>query len=98
MDTERISKNEERLDKMSLCIKNLEKALEDFKVCRKELACLNRYYGSKAWFKDKEDFEKEEKHSIKAGVLGEDSVWNLNDDIDELLKDMKKIVKGYNKK
>ena len=92
---ERISKNEERLDKLLLSVKELEVALENFKASKKDLDLLNKYYGSKNWLKDKEAYEKDVIPKVKAGVLSEDAVWNLNEDINDLIKDMKSIVKMF---
>ena len=39
----RITKNEERLDKASLSVKNLENALNDFKKNKKSIEQLNNY-------------------------------------------------------
>lgn len=94
---ERISKNEERLDKLLLSVKELEIALENFKASKKDLDLLNKYYGSKNWLKDKEVYEKDVIPKVKAGVLSEDAVWNLNEDINDLIKDMKSIVKMFNR-
>ena len=93
---ERIIKNEERLDSVLSSIKNLEKALEEFKKNKRNIYLLNRYYGSNNWFKDKEAYENN-KIKVKAGVLSEDAVWNMLDNIDDLIIEMKKIVKGFNK-
>ena len=92
---DRISKNEERLDKLLLSVKELEKALKNFKASKKDLDLLNKYYGSKLWLKDKEAYEKDIIPKVKAGVLSEDAVWNLNEDINDLIKDMKSIVKMF---
>ena len=92
---DRISKNEERLDKLLLNIKQLEKALENFKASKKDLDLLNKYYGSKLWLKDKEAYEKDIIPKVKAGVLSEDAIWNMNEDINDLIKDMKSIVKMF---
>ncbi len=92
---ERITKNEERLDRISLNIKKLEEALYEFKYNKKDLYLLNKYYGSKNWFKDKKNYEEEKIPRIKAGVLSEDAVWNLNEDIDDIIKEMKSIIKEY---
>ena len=93
---DRIKKNEERLDNINNCIKNVENALEEFKKNKKSINMLNKYYGSNNWFKDKEAYEKNEIPKIKAGVLSEDAVWNMNDDIKELILEMKLIVKSFN--
>ena len=92
---ERISKNEERLDNVLENIKELEGALEKFKSNRKNITLLNKYYGSKNWFKDKELYETNKIEHIKAGVLSEDAIWNMDEDIRELIKEMKKIIKSY---
>ena len=92
---DRITKNEERLDKLSSNIKELEVALETFKTSKKDLDLLNKYYDSKNWLKDKDAYENGSIPRVKAGVLSEDAVWNLNEDINDLIKDMKSIVKMF---
>ena len=89
---DRISKNEERLDHILLSVRNLEKALSDFKSQKNNLRLLNNYYNSKNWLKDKDAYEEGRIPNIKAGVLSEDAVWNLNEDIADLLKEMKTIA------
>ncbi len=91
---ERIVKNEERLNSALSSIKKLEDALNEFKSNKKNIDLLNKYYGSKNWFKDKEAFEKNKISNIKAGVLSEDAVWNMNEDISELMEEMTKIVEN----
>lgn len=91
---ERIVKNEERLNSALSSIKKLEDALNEFKSNKKNIDLLNKYYGSKNWFKDKEAFEKNIISNIKAGVLSEDAVWNMNEDISELMEEMTKIVEN----
>ena len=85
---ERIRNNEDKLDKLINISKELEKSLENFQEMRVILKELNDYYGSSEWFLDKENYEKGNLEQIKAGVLSEDSVWNLNEDIKELAKNM----------
>ena len=92
---ERITKNEERLDNLLLSIKELEISLSNFQKNKKDLYLLNKYYGSKNWFKDKDNYEKGNISKVKAGVLSEDAVWNMNEDIKELIKEMKTIIKNY---
>ena len=92
---DRITKNEERLDKLLSNIKELEVALENFKTSKKDLDLLNKYYDSKNWLKDKDAYENGSIPKVKAGVLSEDAVWNLNEDINDLIKDMKSIVKMF---
>ena len=89
----RIEENEKRLDSLLESVKELEKALEDFKSKKKDLKELKKYYGSKNWLKDKEAYEQNKIPKIKAGVLSEDAVWNLLENIDELKKEMNAIKK-----
>ena len=92
---ERINKNEERLDNTIFCINELKAALGKFKSNKKDLFLLKKYYGSKNWFSDKESFENNSISNVKAGVLSEDGVWNMLDELDELINDMKNIVLEY---
>ena len=91
MRIDRIQKNEERLDLIRRSMKNLEEAFSDFVSHQKDLAYLNKYYGSQNWFQDKDAFEQGKIPRIKAGVLSEDAVWNLNEEIQELKQEMKKF-------
>ena len=95
---DRIRKNEERLDSINTNLKNVENALEEFKLNKKKIDLLNKYYGSVNWFKDKEAYEGNKIQKIKAGVLSEDAVWNMNDNIKEIILKMQSIVEEYMKK
>lgn len=86
---DRIIKNEERLDKLLESIKKLNNAFDEFESNKRDLDLLKKYYGSKNWFKDKELYENGTIKKIKAGILSEDAVWNMLDEIDELKKRMK---------
>lgn len=94
----RITKHEEKLDSVLSSIKNLEKALADFKSNKKNIKDLNKYYGSKNWFDDKDKYESKKIPQVKAGVLSEDAVWNMFEDIDELLLEMQSIINNFKKK
>ena len=87
----RIIKNEERFDKILKSVKEMEIALSNFDNVQKDLVLLKKYYGSKNWIKDKDDYENNKIPKIKAGVLSEDGVWNMLENIDEIKKDMKRI-------
>lgn len=89
---DRITKNEERFDKILNSVKEMEIALTNFVNVQKDLTLLKKYYESKNWIKDKDKYEKIKTPKIKAGVLSEDGVWNMLENIDEIKKDMKKIV------
>ena len=94
---ERIKENELRFDNILLNIKELEDALNNFKNNEKDLSSLNKYYGSKNWIKDKELYENNKIKNIKAGVLSEDGVWNMLEDINNIINDMELIVNKYRK-
>ena len=94
---ERITKNEERLDNILQSIDKLNEALDEFKNNKNNIQLLNKYYGSNNWFKDKEMYEKNLIPKVKAGVLSEDIVWNMFEDINELVKEMRLIIDEYEK-
>ena len=94
---ERINKNEERLDKIISSIKELERTLNTFKNTKKDFILLNKYYGSPNWFKDKELYEKNKIPKIKAGVLSEDAIWDIDEDIKSLLLQMQKTIEYYSR-
>ena len=89
---ERITKNEERLDEINASIKELEEALKRFKSNKNNIKLINKYYGSKNWFKDKEALENKI-INVKAGVLSEDAVWDTNENINNLINEMSSIIK-----
>lgn len=93
----RISKNEKYLDDILLSVSKLEESLKLFKNNIKNIDSINKYYGSKEWFKDK---KKHDNGSIviKAGVLSEDAVWNMNEDINDLISEMRDIVSIFDEK
>ena len=93
MNGNRISKNEERLDCVNDSIRKMEEALIEFRSNMKKIKLLNSYYGSRAWFQDKEDYEKKRITSVKAGVLSEDAVWNMNEKLNELFNELDYIKK-----
>ena len=94
----RIENNELKLNKLNSIISTLEKDISELESSIKDYKSLNKYYGSKAWFKDKDDFEKGKYSNIKAGVLSEDAVWNMDEDMKDLLKRMKSIIKKMTNK
>ena len=89
---DRITENEKRLDGLLESVNNLEQSLADFKSKQKDLKELKKYYSSKTWLKDKEAYEQNKIPKVKAGVLSEDAVWDLLEDIDNLIVEMKKIT------
>lgn len=93
----RINKNEERLDKILLNIKNIGEELDKFNLYIKEIKELNKYYGSNDWFDDRESYDNNKIPKIKAGVLSEDAIWNMNEEISYLIDTMKNTIKELEK-
>jgi hypothetical protein len=91
---DRIKQNEESFNSAVKSVNKLNDALDEFISNRENIKIVNKYYGSKAWFKDKETLESGE-IKVKAGVLSEDGVWDMLDNIDEVIKKMKSILKKY---
>ncbi len=92
---ERIEENEKRLDKLNESVLTLDKDLDSFEDLIHEYYSLNEYYGSKEWLQDKEDFESGKIKSVKAGVLSEDAVWDLDENVKDLLTRMEGIIKLF---
>ena len=88
----RIEENETRLDNLNNIVLSLDKHLDDFEDNIHEYLSLNEYYGSEEWKKDKEDFEAGKIKNVKAGVLSEDAVWDLDERIDDILSRMDGII------
>ncbi len=89
---DRIKENEERLDKIIFTIKELEKSIENLKSNQENIILLNKYYESTFWLKDKDAYESKKIKNIKAGVLSEDAIWNMNEELKELSQELSKIV------
>ena len=87
----RISENEKYLDESLDFIKKLDDISKLIDKIKPKLQKLDEYYGSTNWFKDIEEYDKNE-INIKAGVLSEDAVWNMNCDLDELLREVHKKI------
>lgn len=92
----RINDNEDRLNRILSVIKDLEESLNNFDNIYEDINKLNKYYGSNNWFNDKDMVEKKKIENIKCGVLSEDTVWNMNEDINDLLLKMKDVLSKIN--
>ena len=93
----RINENEKRFDLIKENIDKLSFELEKFKSNKKELDLLNKYYESKKWVNDKDMYENNNIPKIKAGILSEDAIWNLNEDINDLINEMNDVILSFNK-
>ncbi|MBQ9654699.1 MAG: DUF4298 domain-containing protein [Prevotella sp.] len=91
--TERIMQMERSLDRASQAVMRLSAALDEYAEAQDALRQLSDYYGSDAW---KHDFAADSKgllsQDLKRGVLSEDAVWNLLEDVRDLKERMREIV------
>ncbi|MBQ7420675.1 MAG: DUF4298 domain-containing protein [Prevotella sp.] len=90
---ERIQQMERCLDRASQAVMHLSAALDEYAASQDTLRQLGEYYGSDLW---KQDFADDEAgllpKDLKRGVLSEDAVWNLQEDLRDLKKRMREMV------
>ena len=91
---ERIEEMEKHFELASDVVAKLSATLDDFAKVQESVKALEAYYGSKEWKKDFQDDEKELlPDDLKRGVLSEDGVWNLLEDIRALKERMQDLSK-----
>ena len=82
---ERIEEMEKHFERASDVVAKLSATLDDFVKVQESIKALESYYGSKEW---KKDFRDDEKGllppDLKRGVLSEDGIWNLLEELREL--------------
>lgn len=82
---ERIKQMELRMERAATAVMELSAALDKYETAQEDIKVLSDYYGSKVW---KQDFADEEEGKLpadlKRGVLSEDGIWNLLEDVREL--------------
>ena len=90
---ERIKKMERCLDRASQTVMRLSAALDEYADVQDALRQLSDYYGSDQW---KHDFADDSSgrlpQDLKRGVLSEDAVWNLLEDVRDLKERMRNIA------
>ena len=81
----RIRQMELRMERAAKAVMELSAALENYEAVQEDIAALEQYYSSEAW---KQDFAADEAGllpaDLKRGVLSEDGIWNLLEDVREL--------------
>ncbi|MBR1500016.1 MAG: DUF4298 domain-containing protein [Bacteroidaceae bacterium] len=81
----RIRQMERALGRASTALKRLSSALDKFEEAREDINTLSSYYGSDLW---KQDFLDDESgrlpKDLKRGVLSEDGIWNMLEELQEL--------------
>ena len=90
---ERIKQMECCLDRASQAVMRLSAALDEYAEAQDALRQLSDYYGSDAWRQDfTTDSEGRLPQDLKRGVLSEDAVWNLLEDVRDLKERMREMV------
>ena len=74
-----------RMERAAKAVMELSAALENYEAVQEDIAALDQYYGSEEW---KQDYTDDEAGllpaDLKRGVLSEDGIWNLLEDVREL--------------
>ena len=78
-------------------MKRLDTALDKWEAVQEAIAVLKRYYGSDQW---RQDFADDEAgllpDGLKRGVLSEDGIWDLLNNVNELNQRLKRVAKKKN--
>ena len=83
---------EQHLDKVQAAIKSLELAIEQYVEAQESIEKLKTYLSSKEWKKDFRDSEAGKlPDGLKCGVLSEDGIWNMLDDVNTLKMEMNQL-------
>ena len=77
MNIEKLNKMENSLDKSIVKLKEFEKYLNEYKSIQKDIKNVSDYYGSDEWFSLLDEYEKGNLKDIKAGILSEDTAYDL---------------------
>lgn len=78
MNKKRIVEMDNELNYVALETKKFAKSLEEFVQLQNHVSALTTYYGSDDWFIDFNSYE-ETKKDFKAGILSEDTMYDLLD-------------------
>lgn len=93
MRIKRIDEMEKCLDTSIEKIKQFKEALKEYKKVQKQIKKISKYYGSKEWYKDFDDYNDKKISNIKAGVLSEDGIYNVIMENKEIGKELNKLSK-----
>ncbi|MDE5999856.1 MAG: DUF4298 domain-containing protein [Bacteroidaceae bacterium] len=90
---ERIKHMEKCLDRAAEAVMELSAALKKYAEAQEAIRELKDYLGSEEWKADFEaDEEKRLPQDLKRGVLSEDGIWNMLEDVQQLNNRMLKVV------
>lgn len=88
---ERINEKEKELNKLLKIVHKLQNDVDTFDKLKDSLVDINNYYGSSDYFYDLEEYEKGN-IKVPCGILAEDTIWNMQDDIIEIAGKMNEIA------
>ncbi len=87
----RIKRNEEAVNRVAASVSALKEAIKSYDDVSEDIKSLTEYYESSDW---KKDFSDDENNLIpkdlKRGVLSEDGIYNLLDEVKELNQILKR--------
>lgn len=87
---ERIKEMEGRLERAAAAVMDMSAALDKYEAVQEDIKALRKYYGSRQWKQDYADDEAGRLPAdLKRGVLSEDGIWNLLEDVCELNERLK---------
>ena len=93
----RIRQMERHLNAATTAVKRLDTALDKWEAVQEAIAALKGYCGSDQW---RQDFADDEAgllpDGLKRGVLSEDGIWDLLNDVNELNQRLKRVAKKKN--
>ena len=93
---ERIEQMEDRLNRAMDAAREMETALEHYEAVQEDIRILNEYLGSEKW---KADFAADEDgllpDDLKRGVLSEDGIWNLLEELQGLENRILELVGNH---
>ena len=92
---ERIEEMEKHFERASDVVVRLSSTLDEFAQIQESIEALEAYYDTKEW---KKDFRDDEKGllplDLKRGVLSEDGIWNLLEEVRELKEKILNLSKS----
>jgi len=87
---ERIKEMEGRLERAAAAVMDMSAALDKYEAVQEDIKALRKYYDCRQWKQDYADDEAGQLPAdLKRGVLSEDGIWNLLEDVCELNERLK---------
>lgn len=87
---ERIKEMEVRLERAAAAVMDMSAALDKYEAVQEDIKALRKYYDNRQWKQDYADDEAGRLPAdLKRGVLSEDGIWNLLEDVCELNERLK---------